>query len=138
MEKRDWLLLCIDDRMEPIQIQKTLFKFAMEANAPTDELYAFVPYNWGPLSTEIYDDLRELREQRLVEFVPSGLGWNIYHLTEDGRAERNRIKNQSDSTLVSKMDATRSYVTSRNFETLLEDIYKDYPDYAKESLFRKE
>ena len=37
MDKRDWLLLIIGERMEPIQIQKALFKFAMESEAPENE-----------------------------------------------------------------------------------------------------
>lgn len=137
MEKRYWLLLCIGNGMEPIQIQKTLFKFAMESGAPEDELYTFVPYNWGPLSMEIYDDLGELREEGLIEFVPSGRGWNIYHLNEAGKEKQTALKNQANPNLLTKLNAARDYVTSRDFEKLLEDIYTEYPDYATESLFRK-
>ena len=137
MEKRDWLLLCIGNRMEPIQIQKTLFKFAMESGASKNELYTFVPYNWGPLSMAIYDDLGELREGGLVEFMPSGRGWNIYHPNEAGKEKQNALKNQANPDLLAKLNAAREYVTSRSFEELLEDIYAEYPDYATESLFRK-
>lgn len=137
MEKRDWLLISIGSRMEPIQIQKTLFKFAMESGAPKNELYTFIPYNWGPLSMEIYDDLGKLREEGLVEFVPSGRGWNIYHLNEAGQEKQNTLKNQANLDLLTKLNAARDYVTSRDFEKLLEDIYAEYPDYATGSLFRK-
>lgn len=137
MEKRDWLLLCIGNRMEPIQIQKTLFKFAMESGAPKNELYTFIPYNWGPLSMEIYDDLGKLREEEQVEFMPSGRGWNIYNLSEAGKKKQNALKDQANPNLLAKLNAARDYVTSRGFEKLLEDIYAEYPDYASASLFRK-
>lgn len=137
MERRDWLLLTIGDKMEPIQIQKTLFKFAKESGAPEQELYTFIPYNWGPCSLEIYDDLGQLRDEGLVEFVPSGRGWNLYHLTEAGVKKANELREKADHTLVKKLEAARSYVISRDFETLLSDIYKDYPDFAAESLFKK-
>ena len=50
MRQRDWLLLAIGDYIEPIQLQKTLFKFAREATVPTNQRYKFVPYNWGPMA----------------------------------------------------------------------------------------
>lgn len=137
MNKHDWLLLAIDDRMEPIQIQKTLFKFAMESGAPSGELYVFFPYNWGPCSLEIYDNLAEIREEGLVEFIPSGRGWNLYRLTEAGQQKKHMLRKESDSTLLERLDAARKYVTSRDFETLLHDIYSEYPDFAKESLFQR-
>jgi hypothetical protein len=138
LKKREWLLLAIHDKMEPIQIQKTLFKFSMESGAPSKELYRFVPYNWGPLSLEIYDDLAGLREQELIEFVPSGRGWSVYQLTLSGKERKGKLREKADSGLLDKLDKIRSYVTSRSFETLLEDVYNDYPEYAVASLFRKE
>lgn len=137
METRDWLLLAIGDRMEPIQIQKTLFKFAKESGAPEEELYTFIPYNWGPCSLQIYDDLGQLRDEGLVEFIPSGRGWNLYHLTEAGIKKASKLREEANSALMEKLEAARSYVTSRDFETLLSDIYKDYPEFASESLFKK-
>jgi hypothetical protein len=137
VEKRDWLLLAIDDGMEPIQIQKTLFKFAMESGAPSNELYSFSPYNWGPCSFEIYDDLATMREENLVEFIPSGKGWNLYCLTDAGQAKKLVLKKEADSALLDRLYAARIYVTSRDFETLLKDIYKDYPKFALESLFNE-
>ena len=123
--------------MQPIQLQKTLFKFAMEFQIPQDEKYEFVPYNWGPCSFEIYDDLGLMREQGLVEAIPSGSGWNIYRLTELGKAKSIELLKQANSTFVGALDEVRNWVTSRDFETLLRDVYKEYPKYATESLFMK-
>ena len=135
MEKRDWLLLFIGEAMEPIQIQKTLFKFAMESGIPKKERYEFIPYNWGPCSMEIYDDLGQLRDENLVEFVPSGQGWNIYHLTKDGEEKAEDLRKSASAKMLKKFSSIRDYVVSRDFETLLSDIYNDYPEFAKESLF---
>jgi uncharacterized protein YwgA len=137
MERCDWLLLAIGDRMEPIQIQKTLFKFAKESGAPEQELYTFIPYNWGPCSLEIYDDLGQLRDEGSIEFVPSGRGWNLYHLTQAGMKKADKLRKEANQAFIKKLDAARSYVTSRDFETLLSDIYREYPDFAAESLFKK-
>lgn len=137
MKRHDWLLLAIGGEIEPIQLQKTLFKFAMESGAPSDELYPFSAYNWGPCSLEIYDDLTEMRESGLVEFVPSGRGWSLYRLAKPGRERERMLRKDADSILLKKLDDARGYVTGRDFETLLSDIYREYPDFATESLFRK-
>ena len=135
MEKRDWLLLAIGDTIQPIQIQKTMFKFAKESGAPGDELYDFKPYNWGPCGFEIYDDIAVLRKEGLVETVRSGRGWSMYRLTEEGRENAEQIRSESNRDHIQHLDATREWVIRRNFEQLLRDVYKDYPDYATESLF---
>ncbi len=137
METHDWLLLAIGDTLEPIQIQKTLFKFAQESGAKKKELYRFIPYNWGPCSLKIYDDLGQLRDEGLIEFVPSGKGWNLYRPTEAGVEKAGELREKADNELIGKLDAARSYVTSRDFETLLSDVYKEYPEFSSESRFKK-
>ncbi len=137
MDKSDWLLLSIGKSIEPIQIQKTLFKFAMESGAPGQELYAFIPYNWGACSFEIYDSLKELRENSLLEFTPSGYGWNLYRLTKAGEKKVNELKKLVNTHLLEKLNDAREYVVSRDFEKLLSDIYSEYPQFSTASLFNK-
>lgn len=137
MMKKDWLLIALGERLEPIQVQKTLFKFAEESGAEESERYDFEPYNWGPCSFDIYDDLAELREEGLVEFQPSGRGWNVYHVTEKGTQAGLELRESVNSDLVSTMDDIREYVTSRSFSRLLKDVYSDYPSSAERSLFEK-
>ena len=137
MRKRDWLLIALGESLEPIQVQKALFKFAEEAGAPEAEQYDFTAYNWGPCSFDIYGDLAALREEGLLEFQPSGRGWNIYHVTERGEQAAQELREVADSELVARLDDIRHYVTSRSFDRLLRDVYADYPDSAERSLFRK-
>ncbi len=135
MEKQDWLVLAIGESIQPIQLQKTLFKFAKESGVPVTELYEFVPYNWGPCSFQIYEDLSVLRTNGLVEVKSSGRGWNLYSLTKQGRAKEGTLRKQASSALVKVLDEVRNWVTSRSFEKLLKDVYKDYPQYTTQSLF---
>jgi DNA-binding PadR family transcriptional regulator len=134
MEKRYWLLLVIGDTIQPIQIQKTMFKFAMESGASESEIYDFAPYNWGPCSFDIYDDLSTLRAAGHVETARSGRGWNSYKLTEAGRTRVEQLRKNSDDGHLRYLDETRDWVLSRKFEDLLRDVYKDYPDYATQSM----
>ena len=137
LTRKNWLLIGLCDRLEPIQVQKTLFKFAKEASAPTRQRYSFTPYNWGPCSFAIYDDLSALREEKLVEFELTGLGWNRYKLTKRGRGVVKDLRKEANPNLLERMDDIREWVTSRSFDKLLEDVYEDYPDSAKRSLFKK-
>jgi len=136
MQKRDWLLIALGDRMEPIQVQKTLFKFAQEANAPLAEIYQFEPYNWGPCSFDIYDDLAALRAEGFVEFVPAGSGWNAYRTTAAGQERVKELRSKAPAPQLAEIDRVREYVVSRGFRQLLRDVYKDYPQYAERSLFK--
>lgn len=134
MEKRYWLLLVIGDTIQPIQIQKTMFKFAMESGASESEIYDFAPYIWGPCSFDIYDDLSTLRAAGHVETARSGRGWNSYKLTAAGRTRVEQLRKNSDDGHLRYLDETRDWVLSRKFEDLLRDVYKDYPDYATQSM----
>ena len=136
MEKFDWLLLSIGEGIEPIQLQKLLFKFAKESQAPQSELYEFEPYNWGPCSFEIYDDLSALHSDSLIEPVPSGRGWSSYRLTAKGKRKAGDIRHKVSDKLLEQLDEKYLYVTSRTFESLLADVYNDYPDFATKSLFK--
>jgi len=137
MRRKDWLLTAIGSRIEPIQIQKTLFKFAEEAGARPAEGYSFVPYNWGPCSTQIYGDLEQLREEGLVEFVPTGRGWNAYRLTNTGDQAVDKFREKADPEHLQKLDEIRNWVVRRPFNKLLRDVYADYPQYAERSLFER-
>ena len=136
MEPKDWLTLAIGERsVEPVQVQKIMFLFAKKADAPEDETYDFVPYNWGPCSFQIYDDLENLIDQEVVEPRPTARGWSRYGLTEHGLAVLEDLRNEANLAVLDRLDEVRSWVTSRSFRELLTEIYKDYPDYAVESRF---
>lgn len=137
MNKTDWLMIAVGDHIQPIQLQKTLFRFAMESKVPKGEQYHFVPYNWGPCSFEIYNDLGRLREQSLIEAIPSNRGWNSYRLSKAGRQRAAVLRQRANPKLVGALDKMKTWVMSRDFETLLRDVYKKYPRYATESLFIK-
>jgi len=134
---RDWLLMAIGSYIEPIQVQKTLFKFAKESGVSKAQQYHFVPYNWGPCAKAIYPDLAELRDEGLVEFVPTGQGWSGYRLTPKGEEQGAALRRDAPSELVDELDRIRAWVVGRSFRRLLRDVYKQYRDYAKKSLFKE-
>ena len=136
MRRRDWLLLAVGSGMQPIQVQKALFKFAEEAGAPPSQQYRFEPYNWGPCSRQIYSDLEHFRQEALIEFVPTGRGWSTYRVPRRGEKEVAQLRERASPALLDRLDTIRNWVTTRSFNRLLRDVYREYPDYARNSLFR--
>ena len=61
----------------------------------------------------------------------------VDYLVKAGEKRQRMLRKDAGSRLLKKLDNARKYVTSRDFETLLSDIYKDYPDFATETLFRR-
>ena len=140
MTRRDWLLLTIGENIEPIQIQKTMFKFAKESGASEGETYEFAAYNWGPCSFKIYDDLGGMREEGLIEALPTGRGWSRYRLTPEGFSQADSLREKQrglNPKVLQALDTIRAWVTSRGFETLLNDVYSVYPEYTTASLFSR-
>ena len=135
MKRQEWLLLAIGDEIQPIQLQKTMFKFAMESKVPTKQKYSFEAYNWGPCSFEVYEDLEALRSHGLLGSRPTGRGWNYYMATLAGAVRQESLRSTVDPSHLERLDEAREYVVSRDFGTLLHDIYAEYPSYAVNSLF---
>jgi hypothetical protein len=47
-----------------------MFLFAEETDVPAGEKYSFQPYNFGPMSSDIYTDLDELVARGLYDRYP--------------------------------------------------------------------
>src|SRR5262249_684064 len=90
MQARDRLLLFIalhapPRGLDPVRLQKGMFLDAEEGDAGETEKYAFVPYNYGPMSAQIYTDLGDLVSEGFVEAKPvEGQSWSRYMATDKG------------------------------------------------------
>ncbi len=141
--QRDWLMLLLgvgDARaLDPIRIQKGMFLLAQEGGVRENEQYLFRPYDYGPFSARIYDDLDALVDEGLVarEVVP-GYTWNRYCLTEAGMRKTQGIADRLDEEhlrTVRFLLQMKREVLSQSFNRLLRYVYRRYPDYAKNSVF---
>lgn len=119
-------------------MQKGVFLLSMGGPAAWRGLYDFSPYNWGPYSGGLAADLDRLRADNVLrvaavpgsrygQYVPTSAGQHLATSlwTDDLTAEERGFLQQ-----------VRRYVTSRSFDRLLTDVYREYPEYATESLFR--
>jgi uncharacterized protein len=147
MRRRDWLLLFAayrgaPDGLDPIRFQKGLFLFAQRTRIPARSKYTFKPYDYGPMSTSIYDDLDRLVNDGLLERVPvPGKRWSRYKPGKIAFREGRRILKQAEDEQL--LDAARELykikqeVAGVRFNELLERVYTEHPEFAVNSIFRR-
>ena len=113
-----------------------MFLFAQRSKAPDDEKYRFQPYNYGPFSFQIYPDVEQLVSSGLL-VAESGMNSPTYALTADGEVQVETLRAKMLPKRVALLHRTRDYVMERDFNTLLKDVYRLYPEYAARSVFRQ-
>lgn len=142
MERKDITLLVIesagDEGLSPIQIQKSLFLIG-ESHLPElpSDFYDFYPYNYGPFTEEVYDDVDVLVDEGMIaKVLKSGESWFRYVVTPKGRDRIQEIIKESSDELNKYAIETVKWVCSLSFSELLRAIYAKYPDYKINSVFQ--
>lgn len=144
MDRSDWILLLVSkaatgadgpDELDPIRIQKGMF--LLGERGPARNLYAFRPYNWGPFSRDIYQDLDRLVSRGLLNAKQQpGQSWKRYSATLAGDEVASRLAGTLDGSSVAWMQQCRQFLTERTFSRLLKDVYEAYPGMATKSHFQ--
>jgi len=144
MKARDRLLLFValdgaPQGLDPVRLQKGMFLDAQESGGGAGEKYAFVPYNYGPMSAQIYSDLEDLVSEGLIAEKPvEGQSWSRYVPTEKGLEAGRELLGRDDSAAVAKvLHRIKKEVAGKTFKALLEDVYERYPAFASKSVFRR-
>jgi uncharacterized protein YwgA len=144
MSPRDRLLLFIaldgaPRGLDPIRLQKGMFLFAMSDESEADDSYRFVPYSYGPMSSQIYRDLEVLLEEGLIEAEPvEGQSWSRYSATESGLiSARDQLRNEPSQTAAQRLYEIKVDVSSHTYQEVLNDVYDRYPEFASKSVFRR-
>ncbi len=123
--------------MTPVRIQKAMFLLAMEAKKEVGKrFYKFKPYNYGPFSKAIYDDLEDLVEQELVSIETSPeRRWSTFSITSAGSRKCSEIKKSADAETVEFLKKVVHWVCGRSFSSLVRAIYQHYPKFKANSVF---
>jgi hypothetical protein len=142
MKKQDWLIVYLSlpsatktNWIDPIRIMKGLFLFKMEFKDKLKDFYDYIPYLYGPCSFEVYGDLIELQIKGIIDNYSQPLcRWSYYRLTERGQICAKSLINNAPAELLEKLKVIKIKVTSLSFLELLKEIYKNYPEYAQNSV----
>ena len=142
MNKKDWTLLTIaaaeGKNITPVQLQKCLFLLGQNFGKRLGgDFYNFIPYDYGPFSSDIYSDVTKLQQEGLIriEHIP-GIRWVEYSATLTGMAQSEEFQKNAPQDIVKKLKEIVQWARSLSFEKLISEIYKEYPKYKVRSVFK--
>ena len=137
---------CEGDEIEGrTRLQKLVFLMEQELEEdPEASLdssdYNFIPYDYGPFSKKLYDDLDSLEDSQLIEVeeedMEDGKVKYNYRLTDQGRKW---VKDQqADSSAESAQSLAKTLAEKYDemvLSDLIDEVYAEYPEYAKNSVW---
>lgn len=142
-------LMYANDR-QPIEgrtrLQKMVFLLQKELEKSDrkgvmGERYEFIPYDYGPFSKELYDDLDELIDDQFVddeeEELQSGKVKYIYEIEEEGQELVNSqsVEWEEVRAVLEFAREIKEEYNEMLLSELIELVYSDYPDYAEKSVY---
>lgn len=141
MERRDLVLAVLaasnGARHSPVQVQKLFFlvdqRVASKVGGPHFE---FVPYDYGPFDRAVYDELRQLEADGLVEIGTDGR-YPSYALTPAGQVAGDTFLNELPPQVVDYIRRLSDFVRSLSFSQLVSVIYREYPSMRANSVFQE-
>jgi hypothetical protein len=121
--------------LDRLRVQKGVF--LLEQRGPTSwrESYTFRPYDWGPFSRELAQDLGDMQGEELTIVRFEGLRYGEYQTTPEGNKRIDSIFPVLPEATAAFVRSTRRFVTTRSFSRLLQEVYGAYPQYATRSRF---
>lgn len=141
MKRRDWTLLTIaaaSRPVSPVQLQKSLFLLGQ--NLPKvvgSDFYSFTPYNYGPFDAAVYQDAEELeRNGLLLEARVPGGWWREYSPTREGLRAAAALEREAPAGALKYLAQVVGWAQSLSFQQLVRAIYKQYPSFKANSVFR--
>lgn len=143
MERWQLLLLFVgtgkaaNQELDPVRIMKGMFLLEMKEGLEK-HTYNFEPYDYGPFSISVYDDLDLLEGKKLIERIPRpGRNWSYVRVTDEGRNVARSLEEQAKPEQLAKISAVHEEVLDKTFAELLRYIYENYRDYAGRSVFQR-
>lgn len=139
------LILTYANNGEPVEgrtrFQKMLFLLRERANF-FEEGYDFIPHNYGPYSTELQNDIDDLIREGFImsnfktveegkikyEYVITGGGASILEKILSNKSLDRKFK---FSKVLELAEEIKHEVNNKDLSSLLADIYKEYPDFAR-------
>lgn len=130
----------VGDEAEPLdrlRMQKAVFILQMAGPEAWSDAFTFVPWDWGPFSRDLANELLVLQQQGLMETEP--VEWRRYpryKTTPEGEAIAQKVASSLDEKQRAFIQKVRRYVTSRSFSQLLREVYSRFPEFAVNSRFQ--
>ncbi len=142
MERWELLLLFLgigdaaNREVDPVRVMKGMFLLEKRGGLKKHS-YDFEPYDYGPFSISLYNDLDLLEGKELIERIPRpGRNWSYVRATDKGRSIAQSLKAQVKPKQLALTSKVQDEVLNKTFAELLRYIYKNYKEYAGRSVFQ--
>lgn len=143
MHRRDVLLAVLaqggSKPFRPVHVQKILFVLDRKRPELFDENagYRFVKYDYGPFDSSIYHDLEALEHSGDVEIDrESGYRYRVYNATLQGAEKGRAFLSQMPAEDREFLKKTVDLLLPLSFGQLVKAIYRAYPDWKENSVFK--
>jgi hypothetical protein len=142
MDRQDLVLAALaaaggNATFAPVQIQKFFFLIDREgAHLFGGPHFNFMPYDYGPFDSAVYEALDLLAAQGNV-LIDSGGRYRHYSLTYCGFTNGQRILDGFPVGTQKFLRDTANWVRALRFDQLVAAIYRQYPDMKVNSIFNQ-
>jgi hypothetical protein len=99
---------------------------------PQLDFFTFIPYKFGPHSTEILDQLDRLVASGFIQ-KEQGFGSEVYNLTPKGVGRTADLFNRLDPRIREKVVDVKIQFNGMPLSDLLSLVYSRFPNFASES-----
>lgn len=110
----------------------------------SEHLYEFFPYDYGPFSKELADDIDRMLDDDLlteneVVYDDEGSVKYFYELDEQGRhvlrQEQEREEIDVEQVIEIARDIKRRFNDELSLPEVIDHVYAEYPEFAEESVY---
>lgn len=143
------LALMYADDQEPVEgrtrLQKMVFLLQqelVECDRMAEGLeYEFIPYDYGPFSKELYDDLDTMIDEDLVddteEPLSSGEVKYVYEIEDEGEevVDSQYADEEEGAEILALAQEIKERYNDVLLSDLIEQVYSEYPHYAERSVY---
>lgn len=121
--------------LDRIRMQKAIFLITRSTTGRRwQDAYPYRPYNWGPYSAELNDALGTWQRDGLMILSFAGEArYGRYVLTKHGAHLADSAWSSLDAAQCELLVEVRSWVTSQDFNSLLGEVYDEFPEFATKS-----
>ncbi len=139
MEQKDLLLACLavagKESYQPVQIQKLVF--LLQDRGLKENVFNFVPFDYGPFDPQIYKTLEELSDEGFVEIIGEPFAKNRrYRLKTEGVERAGAALKNLSLQNQEYADRLFRWMKGLSFAQLVGAVYADYPQMREHSVFR--
>ena len=102
--------------------------------------YEFIPYDYGPFSKELYDDIDETMARGMVEGREENLGEDKvkydYEIQKDGEQwVRDQFSKEEAQHVLELAEEIKGEYGDIYLSNLIDEVYSRYPKYAENSIY---